>query len=57
MSRNEMTGAEDLDRYGRWDRHPEYGAVWYPTVVVAGWAPYRYGQWAALAPLGLDLGR
>lgn len=42
---NEMTGAEDLDRNGRWDRHPEYGAVWYPTVVVADWAPYRYGQW------------
>jgi hypothetical protein len=42
---NEMTGAEDLDRHGRWDRHPEYGAVWYPSVVVAGWAPYRYGQW------------
>jgi hypothetical protein len=42
---NEMTGAEDLDRNGRWDRHPEYGAVWYPSVVVAGWAPYRYGQW------------
>ena len=41
----EMTGAEDLDRHGRWDRHPEYGAVWYPTVVVADWAPYRYGQW------------
>jgi hypothetical protein len=42
---NEMTGADDLDRHGRWDRHPEYGAVWYPTVVVGGWAPYRYGQW------------
>jgi hypothetical protein len=41
----EMTGAEDLDRHGRWDRHPEYGTVWYPTVVAAGWAPYRYGQW------------
>jgi hypothetical protein len=42
---NEMTGAEDLDRHGRWDRHPEYGAVWYPTVVSAGWAPYRDGHW------------
>jgi hypothetical protein len=42
---NEMTGSDDLDRNGRWDRHPEYGAVWYPTVVVADWAPYRYGQW------------
>ncbi len=42
---NEMTGAEDLDRHGRWDTHPDYGNVWYPTVVEAGWAPYRYGQW------------
>jgi hypothetical protein len=48
----EMTGAEDLDRYGQWDRHPEYGAVWYPTTVVAGWAPYRYGHWAYLRPWG-----
>ena len=24
----EMTGVEDLDRYGRWQQHPEYGAVW-----------------------------
>jgi FecR protein len=41
----EMTGVEDLDRYGRWDRHPEYGMVWYPLQVVAGWAPYRHGRW------------
>ncbi len=26
----EMTGAEDLDRYGRWEQAPEYGPVWYP---------------------------
>jgi hypothetical protein len=49
---DEMTGADDLDRYGRWDRHPEYGAVWYPTVVHTGWAPYRYGHWAYLRPWG-----
>ncbi|MBA4217153.1 MAG: hypothetical protein C0460_07445 [Methylibium sp.] len=43
----EMTGAEDLDRYGRWETAPDYGAVWIPTtVVVADWAPYRYGHWA-----------
>jgi hypothetical protein len=48
----EMTGAEDLDRYGRWDRHPEYGAVWYPTAVDVGWAPYRYGHWAYVRPWG-----
>lgn len=48
----EMTGAEDLDRNGQWDTHPEYGAVWYPTTVVAGWAPYRYGRWAWVRPWG-----
>ncbi|MGQ3053924.1 MAG: DUF6600 domain-containing protein, partial [Roseateles sp.] len=43
----EMTGAEDLDRYGRWETAPEYGAVWIPTTVVtADWAPYRHGRWA-----------
>ncbi len=42
----EMTGAEDLDRYGRWETAAEYGAVWVPTtLVVADWAPYRYGRW------------
>jgi hypothetical protein len=48
----EMTGSEDLDRYGRWDRHPDYGAIWYPTAVVGGWAPYRYGHWAYVRPWG-----
>lgn len=48
----EMTGADDLDRHGRWDSHPEYGTVWYPTVVQAGWAPYRYGHWAFISPWG-----
>ncbi|KQW52143.1 MULTISPECIES: DUF6600 domain-containing protein [unclassified Roseateles] len=43
----EMTGAEDLDRYGRWETAPEYGTVWIPTTVVAAdWAPYRHGRWA-----------
>ncbi len=43
----EMTGAEDLDRYGRWETSPDYGTVWIPTtLVVADWAPYRYGHWA-----------
>ena len=42
-----MTGAEDLDRYGRWETAPEYGTVWIPTAVVAAdWAPYRHGRWA-----------
>lgn len=48
----EMTGAEDLDRWGAWDRHPEYGVVWYPNEVPAGWAPYRHGRWVWVGPWG-----
>lgn len=42
----EMTGAEDLDRYGRWDSAGEYGDVWIPQQVAPDWAPYRHGHWA-----------
>jgi hypothetical protein len=48
----EMTGAEDLDRNGRWLQHPDYGALWMPLVVAVDWAPYRYGHWAWIAPWG-----
>ena len=48
----EATGYQDLDRYGAWATTPDYGAVWYPTAVPAGWAPYRYGHWAWVAPWG-----
>jgi hypothetical protein len=48
----EMTGAEDLDRYGDWDRHPEYGSLWLPRRIEPGWAPYRYGHWAYVRPWG-----
>ena len=48
----EMTGAEDLDRHGRWEQHPEFGAVWSPLQVSVGWAPYRYGRWSWVAPWG-----
>ena len=48
----EMTGADDLDRYGDWSQHPEYGAIWMPTRVEPGWAPYRYGQWTYVQPWG-----
>jgi len=48
----EMTGWEDLDAHGRWDRHPEYGTVWVPMHVSSGWAPYRYGQWVWRRPWG-----
>ena len=48
----ETTGWEDLDRYGRWDRHPEFGFVWLPWSVSVGWAPYRFGRWAWVRPWG-----
>ena len=41
----EMTGVEDLDRHGRWERHPEFGMVWRPLSVAVGWAPFRHGRW------------
>jgi hypothetical protein len=48
----EMTGADDLYRYGDWNQHPEYGAIWVPRGVDPGWAPYRYGHWAFVQPWG-----
>ena len=47
-----MTGYEDLDRNGSWRTLPEYGAVWIPTRVAPGWAPYRDGRWVWVAPWG-----
>lgn len=47
-----MPGYSDLDEYGRWDNVPEYGPVWYPVGVPAGWAPYRFGHWAWVHPWG-----
>jgi hypothetical protein len=41
----EMTGADELDRYGRWDRHPELGWVWLPLQIGVDWAPFRHGRW------------
>lgn len=49
----EMTGVEELSRYGAWQQSPEYGTVWVPTtVVVEDWAPYRYGRWVWSARWG-----
>ena len=48
----EMTGVEDLDRHGRWETTPEYGALWIPRSVAPGWAPYQVGHWAWVAPWG-----
>ena len=48
----EMTGVEDLDRYGRWEQSPDYGAIWIPRNVASDWAPYRMGHWAWVNPWG-----
>src|SRR6266480_4315965 len=48
----DVIGYEDLDDNGEWRDSPEYGAVWVPRTVPAGWAPYRYGHWAWVEPWG-----
>jgi hypothetical protein len=48
----EMVGYQDLDTYGDWRTDSDYGAVWVPRGVVAGWAPYHYGHWAWVEPWG-----
>ena len=45
-------GYQDLDYYGSWRTVPQYGAIWTPTSVPSGWAPYRYGHWVWVAPWG-----
>ena len=52
MFRPGVIGYEDLDDYGSWRVVPDYGTVWVPTVVVTGWAPYRYGHWIWISPWG-----
>ena len=48
---HDMVGYEDLDDYGDWQPHSEYGNVWFPRVAV-GWAPYHDGHWAWIDPWG-----
>ena len=45
-------GYYDLDEYGDWHTDPDYGAVWVPRGVEAGWAPYHTGHWVFVAPWG-----
>lgn len=37
--------SSDFDQNGRWNYAGDYGYVWVPTAVPAGWAPYSYGSW------------
>ncbi|MCS0591672.1 hypothetical protein NX782_20985 [Massilia norwichensis] len=47
----EMTGYEDLDRYGSWRADSEYGPLWTPQVA-SDWVPYRDGSWTWIDPWG-----
>ena len=47
-----VTGYQDLYQYGDWRSTPDYGAIWYPSDVPVGWAPYRFGHWAWVSPWG-----
>ncbi len=49
---DDVIGYEDLDDNGGWRPVPEYGTVWFPHTTIIGWAPYRYGHWAYIAPWG-----
>lgn len=48
----EIPGAAELDANGEWLPGTDYGAIWFPTNVPAGWAPYHYGHWVNHAPWG-----
>ena len=48
----DVIGAEDLDEYGTWRTAPDYGPIWVPSHVEAGWAPYRYGHCVWISPWG-----
>jgi hypothetical protein len=48
----EMIGIEDLDGNGSWIVMAGYGPVWAPSSVAPGWAPYKFGRWAWVAPWG-----
>ncbi|MDE2307340.1 MAG: hypothetical protein KGJ97_03490 [Xanthomonadaceae bacterium] len=49
---DDVIGYQDLDQYGDWQTTSAYGAVWFPSDVGSGWAPYRDGHWAYIAPWG-----
>jgi uncharacterized protein DUF6600 len=48
----DVVGYDDLDDYGDWRDDPDYGHIWYPNRVSAGWAPYREGHWDWISPWG-----
>ena len=48
----EVIGYQQLDGWGEWRNDPTWGTVWYPSVTVSDWAPYRYGRWEWIEPWG-----
>jgi hypothetical protein len=36
----------ELSKHGSWVRDEVYGPVWVPSIVPAGWRPYRHGRWS-----------
>ena len=48
----DVIGYEDLDANGTWRVEGDYGNVWVPRGVPAGWAPYHDGHWAWVDPWG-----
>lgn len=40
-----MYGADALDHYGDWRVVDQYGPVWVPGGIAAGWSPYSTGRW------------
>jgi hypothetical protein len=49
---DDMVGSDDLNGWGSWEEDQDYGYIWYPVNVVAGWAPYRFGHWVWIWPWG-----
>src|SRR5690606_32078728 len=49
---DDVYGVADLDHYGDWQRHEEYGPIWRPRQVASGWAPFSNGRWVWQDPWG-----
>ncbi|MGH7048357.1 MAG: DUF6600 domain-containing protein [Stellaceae bacterium] len=47
-----MTGFAALDAAGHWRKDLEFGEVWVPDNLPAGWAPFRDGHWRWVPPWG-----
>ncbi len=47
-----VEGAAELDANGDWTPDSDYGPMWFPRNVPAGWQPYRYGHWINRDPWG-----